>query len=279
MAEQTIEWQLGDGLAGLHIIDRGVWNLQGDIWRPFAWEELACRQVGRGEAPLLHMWRCPKALVIGHRDRRLAAAGEAMAELRGEGIPVCVRPSGGAAVLLDEGVLNLSLILPNPQHSINIHNDFRLMAELICGALTPWSTAAAAGEIAGSFCPGDYDIAISGRKFCGIAQRRQAKAYIITAFIIVEGSGEARADEVRRFYSKAARSSDTGYPEVRRGTMGSLQELAGVPSVQAYADSLRSMLQRRGLLLDSDSSRDIASAELQQQAEALRQRYDRDTGS
>ncbi|MFB5268597.1 biotin/lipoate A/B protein ligase family protein [Paenibacillus enshidis] len=279
MAEQTIDRKLGDSLTGFHIVDRGVWDLHGDIWRPFAWEELACRQVGQGAAPLLHMWRCSKALVIGHRDRRLSRAEEAMALLRGEGMPVCVRPSGGAAVLLDEGVLNLSLILPNPQHSINIHDDFRLMAELIGDALAPWSTAAAAGEVAGSFCPGDYDLAIGGRKFCGIAQRRQAKAYIITAFIIVEGSGEARANEVRRYYSMAAQDTDTGYPEVRQGTMGSLQELAGVPSVEAYADSLRGMLKRRNLLLDSAAPHVISPAELEREGEALRKRYDREISS
>lgn len=283
MAGQTIDRKDEDGLTGVQMVDRGIWDLQGDIWKPFAWEELACRRVGQGELPLLHMWRCARALVIGHRDRRLSGAEEALTKLRGAGIPVCVRPSGGAAVLLDEGVLNVSLIFPNPQHSINIHDDFRLMAKLISDALTPWSTVATAGEIAGSFCPGDYDLAIGGRKFCGIAQRRQAKAYIITAFIIVEGSGEARADEVRRYYSMAARTEDTGYPEVRRGTMGSLQELAGVPSVENYAASLRSMLERRRLLLASvaphDASYNISPAELEREAAALRIRYDRESGN
>lgn len=81
----------------------------------------------------------------------------------------------------------MSLILPNPGHAINIHDDFRKMASIIAESLTPWSNQAQTGEVQGAFCPGDYDVSVGGLKFCGIAQRRQAKAYIITAFIIVEG--------------------------------------------------------------------------------------------
>ncbi|EHS59268.1 lipoate--protein ligase family protein, partial [Paenibacillus sp. Aloe-11] len=174
-----------------------------DVLSPLAWEELACRQVGKGAAPVLHLWRHPSALVIGHRDRRLPYAPQAMERVRSAGTSVCVRPSGGAAVMLDRGVLNLSLILPNPQRAISLNEDFRLMAGLIADALAPWSAEAQTGEITGSFCPGDYDVSVRGRKFCGIAQRRQAKAYIITAFVMIEGSGAERAQAVQQFYAAA----------------------------------------------------------------------------
>lgn len=41
---------------------------QENVLSPLAWEELACRQVGKGATPILHLWRHPSALVIGHRD-------------------------------------------------------------------------------------------------------------------------------------------------------------------------------------------------------------------
>lgn len=249
-----------------------------DVLSPLAWEELACRQVGKGAAPVMHLWRHPSALVIGHRDRRLPYAPQAMERMRSAGISVCVRPSGGAAVMLDRGVLNLSLILPNPQRAISLHEDFRLMAGLIAEALAPWSAEAQTGEITGSFCPGDYDVSVRGRKFCGIAQRRQAKAYIITAFVMIEGSGAERAQAVQRFYAAAAGDTPADmhqpdYPRVNPATMGSLAELAGVPSVEAYTASLRRVIESRAAILPVDRSLVQPQGWTEQMA-ALRDRYD-----
>lgn len=249
-----------------------------DVLSPLAWEELACRQVGKGAAPVMHLWRHPSALVIGHRDRRLPYAPQAMERMRSAGISVCVRPSGGAAVMLDRGVLNLSLILPNPQRAISLHEDFRLMAGLIAEALAPWSAEAQTGEITGSFCPGDYDVSVRGRKFCGIAQRRQAKAYIITAFVMIEGSGAERAQAVQRFYAAAAGDTPADmhqpdYPRVNPATMGSLAELAGVPSVEAYTASLRRVIESRAAIMPVDRSLVQPQGWTEQMA-ALRDRYD-----
>jgi octanoyl-[GcvH]:protein N-octanoyltransferase len=180
--------------------------------------------------------------------------------------------------MLDRGILNLSLILPNPQRALSLHEDFRLMAGLIADALTPWSTEARTGEIAGSFCPGDYDVSVGGRKFCGIAQRRQAKAYIITAFVMIEGNGEERAQAVQQFYAEAAGSAPSGvqqpdYPQVNPATMGSLAELADVPSVEAYTASLRRVVESRAAILPADSSL-VQLQGLAEQIAALRERYD-----
>ncbi|MCP3779521.1 lipoate--protein ligase family protein [Paenibacillus sp. MZ03-122A] len=251
---------------------------QEDVLSPLAWEELACRQVGKGAAPILHLWRHPSALVIGHRDRRLPYAPQAMERVRSAGTSVCVRPSGGAAVMLDRGVLNLSLILPNPQRAISLHEDFRLMAALIADALVPWSGEAQTGEIPGSFCPGDYDVSVRGRKFCGIAQRRQAKAYIITAFVMIEGSGVERAQAVQQFYTEAAGDTSAGvqqqdYPRVNPATMGSLAELAGVPSVEAYTASLRRVVESRTAVLPVAGWL-VQPEGLTEQMAALRERYD-----
>ncbi|ANS76928.1 hypothetical protein AWM70_22030 [Paenibacillus yonginensis] len=210
-----------------------------DILEPFAREEYYCKKVGEGSPPLLHIWRHPQAMVLGLRDRRLPGAPAAMERLRSEGWSVCVRPSGGAAVVLHPGVVNVSLILPHQPGELNIHRDFARMAGFISGAVQPWSGDAVAGEITGAFCPGDYDISIGGRKFCGIAQRRQLKAYILTAFVIVSGNGDEMAGLVRQFYEEASGGQQEGFPVVTGGTMASLQELAGVPSAEAFIASLK----------------------------------------
>jgi len=240
----------------------------------FAWEEVMCRRVGAGHLPVAHIWRHPDAFVAGLRDRRLPRAVEAMERIRGEGTAVCVRPSGGAAVPLNPGVVNVSLILPNPGHAINIHDDFREMASIIAESLIPWTTQAETGEVQGAFCPGDYDVSVGGLKFCGIAQRRQAKAYIITAFIIVEDQGDRLASEVRRFYEEASGGVAEGYPEVKLGTMASLQELAGVPSSAAYTASLVRTLRRRYPYAEIDRVLSVGADEVLLTAEQMKLRYD-----
>lgn len=244
------------------------------VLEAFAWEEVMCRRVGEGHFPVAHIWRHPDAFVAGLRDRRLPRAVEAMERIRSQGTAVCVRPSGGAAVPLNPGVVNVSLILPNPGRVINIHDDFREMASLIAESLTPWSNQARTGEIEGAFCPGDYDVGVGGLKFCGIAQRRQAKAYIITAFIIVEGQGDQLAADVRKFYQDAADGAREGYPDVRPGTMASLQELAGVPSAAAYTASLVRTLRQRFPLAETSRVLTVDRETVRQTAEQMKLRYD-----
>ncbi|MDO3412653.1 lipoate--protein ligase family protein [Saccharibacillus sp. CPCC 101409] len=262
---------------GIRIWSPPLESMPEDVMFPLAWEEMMCRRVGEGEAPIMHIWRHPYALTIGMRDRRLPQAPQAMEKLRGEGCSVAVRVSGGAAVPLDEGVVNVSLILPNPGRKLELHGDFERMVSLIAGAASPWTSGAQAGEIEGAFCPGDYDVSVNGRKFCGIAQRRQTKAYILTAFVIVEGGGEERRRLAREFYDAASGELAPGgaYPEVREGTMASLDELAGVPSSEAFISSLEDwMIERAGASLLDDGP-ELPLDELDRLSAQLKERYDR----
>src|SRR5690606_33347425 len=156
-------------------------DLQDDIYFPFACEEWLCREAGDGRLsgidPLVHLWRHERAFVLGLRDSRLPNAPEAMDWLEREGYRVMVRNSGGAAVPLDRGVVNVTLIQRSRPGQISLNDDFRLMAEVLGKTLRPFGIRFDAGEVAGSYCPGEFDLSIGGRKFCGIAQRRLLRAY------------------------------------------------------------------------------------------------------
>lgn len=175
---------------------------------------------------------------------------------------------------MNPGVVNISLMLPNPGRDINIHDDFREMASIIAESLHPWTRNARTGEIEGAFCPGEYDVSVEGMKFCGIAQRRQAKAYIITAFIIVEGQGDALVQQVSRFYREASGGAKEGYPEVRPGTMASLQELAGVPSAAMYTAALVRTLRSRYAAAESFPVPSVDRMDVKRMAEQMKKRYD-----
>ncbi len=281
--EQTNQGGQGTGMSFIpEGLDQAVWyttpllGREVSILEPMAWEELMCRRVGQGHPPVIHMWTHEDAMTIGLRDRRLSGAVEAMEQFRAEGTSVAVRASGGAAVPLTPGILNLSIMLPNPKQRINIHDDFRFMAEWISRAVHPWSVHVHTGEVEGAFCPGDYDISIKGRKFCGIAQRRQAKAYMITAFVIVEGNGEELGAQIKRFYDLATseEDQDKNYPIVRPETMGGLNELAGVPTVSDYMLELQKLLHggKPATLQSTDGV--LPMDEVQQTMQELRSRYD-----
>lgn len=246
------------------------------ILLPFAWDEVMCRQIEKKSGPLLHIWRHPRAFVVGLRDRKLPYAEQAMDWLRGEGYDTAVRNSGGAAVPLDAGVVNLSLVLPNPEGKMDFHQDFRFMVSLLRQVISPWTDSVQDGEIRGSYCPGDYDLAIGGRKFCGIAQRRQARGFVIQAFVVVEGRGTDRASVARRFYEIASGGdSALAYPRVSDTSMGSLAELANVPSAEAFAQRTVEVVREAGGCLRESGPAELLNPEIEQTMTLLKNRYDR----
>lgn len=212
------------------ILDRTAHLEDVDALYPFAMDELLCRRTGEGGPPLCHIWRHPRSFIIGLRDSRLPGAQQARAWLKSLGYRTAIRNSGGAAVPLDPDVVNVSLILPKRgTGDLHFHRDFERMYALIRQALAATGQTVDKGEVVGAYCPGDYDLSIGGRKFCGIAQRRQAHAYVIQAFVIAGGSGRERGQLVKSFYDLAAAGAKDGdYPSVEPGTMASLDELTGM---------------------------------------------------
>lgn len=208
------------------LLDRTGETAPADVARAFAMDELLGRRAGNGGPAICHLWRHPRAFVIGSKDGRLPGASDAVRRLEEQGYSVLVRHSGGAAVPLDLGVVNVSLIMPAESGTpVAFRDDFERMFELIRGTLSVCGREVGRGEVAGSYCPGDYDLHVDGLKICGIAQRRQVGATVVQAFVNVEPSGSERAKLVRAFYERAGSGAAPGdYPEVRPETMTSLQE-------------------------------------------------------
>lgn len=276
------------GTGPILLLDRIHDHSEDDVLYSFALDELLCRQTGHGGPAICHLWRHPRAFVMGVRDSRLPGASEAEHQLRKLGYDTATRHSGGAAVPLDLGVVNLSLILPlgdQPNHQ-NFQQDFEWMVLLIREALRDTGYTVDTGEIAGAFCPGTYDLSIDGRKFCGIAQRRQNKAFIIQAFIIAEGSGSERASLVRSFYDKAAAQADpTDYPLVQPESTASLEQLTGLGpnAVNVFTEAVKGVIREWQVINDQAEMISAAaklqlpsSEEVRHMAQSLRQRYTRD---
>ncbi|GED69860.1 hypothetical protein BRE01_35620 [Brevibacillus reuszeri] len=214
----------------------------GEVLVPFSLDEAYARLCAKDPAmpSLIHLWRHERAMVLGSRDAKLPHAVEAIRELQMRGYETAVRQSGGAAVPLAPGVVNLSLVMPAGAVDLNPEPFFVQMVELIRAALGTDGERMHSGEVAGAYCPGSYDLAMNGLKFCGIAQRRLTRAVAVQAFVNVEGSGREYGEQVRAFYRVAAQGTTVhNYPQVQPERMASLAELGVSGSVSGFAARIR----------------------------------------
>ncbi|MEN1967593.1 lipoate--protein ligase family protein [Lentibacillus sp. N15] len=193
----------------------------------FAIDDALATSVSEGNSPpSVRLWVHPRTIVLGIPDARLPFIEQGITQLQQRGYQVVVRNSGGLAVALDEGVLNISLVLPGVKH-ISINECYEAMVSFVQFMLRDKSRVIEAYEIKGSYCPGDYDLSIDGRKFAGISQRRIKDGAAIQIYLDVNGDSYNRASVIRDFYNISLQGAETKftYPSVQPETMASLSEL------------------------------------------------------
>lgn len=192
-------------------------------------DALATSVSNKKSPPTMRTWVHPKTVVLGIPDARVPFLAEGVHLLKNEGYHVIVRNSGGLAVALDEGVLNLSLILPEVKH-LSIHDCYEAMVSFVQYMLKDLTDDIKAFEIVDSYCPGDYDLSINNQKFAGISQRRIKDGAAIQIYLDVEGNSKQRAQLIRRFYDKSIQGNETKftYPQVNPDKMASLSTLLGI---------------------------------------------------
>ncbi|MFK3960981.1 lipoate--protein ligase family protein [Guptibacillus hwajinpoensis] len=212
------------------IIDQSTLGPSFDALQSFAMDDTLCNSAGSGESPpILRSWVHHNTIVLGIQDTRLPNFEEAVHYLESLGYRVIVRNSGGLAVVLDAGVLNLSLVLAEKQQHIDIDTGYEAMVDFIQEILSPYNVTIEDREIVGSYCPGRYDLSINGKKFAGISQRRLRGGVAVQVYLCVDGSGSERASVIQEFYKRGVNGEATKftYPEIVPETMASLSELIG----------------------------------------------------
>src|SRR5690625_2052242 len=193
----------------------------------FAIDDAIALSVSDNSSPAtLRLWSHDKTVVLGIPDGRLPYLEEGVRFLHHHQYDVIIRNSGGLAVALDEGVINLSLILPAARQ-LSINDAYDIMYQFVQLTLQDLTTNIRAYEIVGSFCPGDYDLSINGVKFAGISQRRLKNGVTIHIYIDVNGDSKTRAEIVRDFYDLSLKNEQTTftYPTVKPEKMASLATL------------------------------------------------------
>lgn len=212
------------------LIDESISAKKRSALESFAMDDTLCHLVGQQmSVPTVRTWVHDNTVVLGIQDHRLPYIGEALPHLEESGYQFIVRNSGGLAVVLDEGVLNVSLVLSEREGSIDIPEGYETMLEFVRLLFPEVGDKIKAYEIVGSYCPGTYDLSIEGRKFAGISQRRLRQGVAVQVYLCVEGSGSDRAELIRKLYNEGLRGEQTKftYPTIKPEVMASLSELTG----------------------------------------------------
>ena len=210
------------------VIDQSMSALYTSALQSFGMDDTLCASVGAGMVPATaRAWVHQNTIVLGIQDSKLPFLGEGIQYLKEKGYDVIVRNSGGLAVVLDEGVLNLSLIFPEKDKGIDINRGYDAMWELVKDMFAEYNQEIEAREIVGSYCPGSYDLSIKGKKFAGISQRRIRKGVAVQIYLCVNGSGSKRAETIKEFYEHSKKEEKTKYvyPVIVPHVMSSLAEL------------------------------------------------------
>src|SRR5690606_34690612 len=227
----------------------------------FALDDTLCEMVGMKHSPATaRTWIHENTIVLGIQDSRLPNIKEGIAYLKDEGWKVVVRNSGGLAVVLDEGIYNLSLILHEKDNRLSIEQGFEAMVALLKRMLKHCGISFQSGEIAGSYCPGRYDLSVDGKKFAGISQRRIRGGTAVQVYLCIDGSGSERAQVIRRFYELASGGDDQLYPTIIPETMASLEELSqNNIQIAALNELLIQELKRFGNVIAKDLNEEEAN--------------------
>ena len=211
-------------------IDQSVSGIGRSPLESFAADDTLCHLIGAGLSPAtVRTWVHSASVVMGIQDHRLPYVQAGMDLLEERGYHPIVRNSGGLAVVLDEGVLNISIVISEKEGHIDINTGYDMMVDLIKALFPEIAARIEAYEIVGSYCPGSYDLSVDGKKFAGIAQRRIRGGIAVQIYLSVEGSGGERAELIRDFYERALQQESTKfeYPKVRPEVMASLSEIIG----------------------------------------------------
>ncbi|MCZ2257484.1 lipoate--protein ligase family protein [Sporosarcina sp. G11-34] len=213
-------------------VDESISARKRSALESFAADDTFCQLVGQGMSlPTIRTWVHDSTVVLGIQDHRLPYISEVIPMIEDTGYKPIVRNSGGLAVALDEGVLNISIVLSEKDTAIDIPTGYEVMLAFVRMLFPEAGDRIEAYEIVGSYCPGSYDLSIDGRKFAGISQRRLRQGIAVQVYLCVEGSGAKRAELIRDVYEIGLQGEETkfDYPDIHPEVMASLAELLEMP--------------------------------------------------
>ncbi len=141
---------------------------------------------GAPASALIWQARAP-GLVLPERFARTIGFAENAANCAAAGWPVTTRRTGGGITPQGPGILNLALAFRvGPGKSRTIRDSYAAICAPLTEALAALGIDSRAEAVTGSFCDGDYNLAVGGRKIVGTAQRWRGDACLAHALILTD---------------------------------------------------------------------------------------------
>lgn len=193
----------------------------------FALTDALITYAGKHNQPILHFWQTPPLAILGMMDTKIGHFQKALPVFDQHQHDYILRNSGGLGIISDPGVLNVSLIYPNKNNQLSIDEGYNFMLDFVRETFYPhFLREINPGEISESYCFGDYDLSIDGRKIAGIAQRRIQDGVAIMMYVSVNGDQEKRAKLMRDFYEVGRDGSEPEgrYPDMNLAVMTTLAD-------------------------------------------------------
>lgn len=202
----------------------------------------------------IHFWSTDPLVILGMMDTKLPYLSDGLAVLKVNNQPYIVRNSGGLAVASDSGVLNFSLIFPEEAvNRITIDEGYDFMYRLVSETLKDYNKKIEAYEISDSYCPGDFDLSINGKKIAGIAQRRLKNGVAIMIYLSVTGNQNKRAQLLQDFYAAGVQNKQVKwhFPKIDPEVMGTLEELLDAQlTIQDVKEKIVQTLRKRDCIIE-----------------------------
>jgi lipoate-protein ligase A len=173
-----------------------------------ALEQSLLAEPGAAERPpLASIWESEPALVVSQSDRHLPRFADAVRQVENDGWPVSVRSTGGSAVPLAPGVVNVGLIASWNGDRPTLDTGFRLLCGPLIAALHSLGITTGTGRAPRAFCDGRWNILVGVRKIAGTSQRQASRekrgAVLLHAAVMIDADPVALTNVVARFYEAA----------------------------------------------------------------------------
>jgi lipoate-protein ligase A len=167
-----------------------------DAGAAIALDEALLRLVTPPVTPItLRLWESAPAVVVPRwrlrhaTDHLLADGGypRRASSFRSGILPLHVRCTGGTAVMIGPGTLNMSLVIPRSHPDVTHEEAYRLWLEILGRALkSTHGLDVSAATVPGAFCDGRFNAVCGGKKIAGTAQARTKNAILVHGTILID---------------------------------------------------------------------------------------------
>lgn len=152
------------------------------------------------------VWTSADAMVVSRRDTHLRNFKMAVARMEREfSTPVFVRQTGGTAVRLGPGVVNVALMYRRPTGCAESLDDaYAELLRVVAASLDGLSFEL--GAVQDAYCDGAHNLVSRGLKIAGTAQRRTRRkfdAILVHGSLLVSVDLDAMVEQLNDFYATA----------------------------------------------------------------------------